>query len=216
MEVRGLPQGEPVPLKLSSAPDGSGGSAAVAANRSEVLAANSTAFSPYCPYQIPMDAGYWQETEDYGSTAKGYLKCNVAEHRCQKPVTNADRVDSIRRALKGTSKLLASLRVPSILYGGSALGMYRCGDVLPWDVDCDVLVDAGDLGAIHEAAFGEPLNWESFHQGPQVSQELRGLGVPGIVLAKKNPCAPFEVVDQKTGFFCDLFTSYTWSKTWQA
>ncbi len=32
-----------------------------------------------------------------------------------------------------------------VLFGGSAIGAYRCGDGLPWDLDCDVLVNRDSL-----------------------------------------------------------------------
>lgn len=162
--------------------------------------------SPYCPQHIPENDPYWQETENYDETHHGYIKCDLSDG-CSRPVTNADRVRSLRRALKGTAALLGHLGIDSLLYGGSAIGYYRCGDVIPWDVDCDVLVDKADITKIHQAAFGQPLDWQNFQAGGWSSGDLGHMGAHGIRLSKKTPCTPFEVVDTRTGFFCDVFVA---------
>lgn len=167
---------------------------------------NSTADGPtYCPHHIPVDAPYWQETEQYHQTNPGYIKCQYSDD-CRRPTTNADRVNSIRRALAGTKALFNTLEVEHVLYGGSLIGQHRCGDVLPWDVDCDVLVSSKSIQRIYAEVYGKTLDFRSFQRG-ETTADLANFGAPGIALATKSGCTPFEVVDTHNGFFCDVFVS---------
>merc|ERR1719171_3044457 len=92
----------------------------------------ASAQAAYCAHHIPSDNSYWAEADD---PPGGYIKCKYSDD-CQRVITHADRVNSLRRALHGTAALFRQLGVEHMLYGGSAIGQYRCGDVLPWDVDC--------------------------------------------------------------------------------
>lgn len=155
----------------------------------------------YCAHHIPVDSWYWPATEQYHITHPGYVKCEYSDG-CKRPIRNMDRVTSLRNALKGTSALLKNLGIKHMLYGGSAIGQYRCGDVLPWDVDCDVLISSRDVAKLHQHVFNDKSFWSGRATG-----DLASLGAPGIVLHTKTPCCPFEIVDTQHGFFCDVFVS---------
>lgn len=170
-------------------------------NRSSEHGTNSA----YCCHHVPDNHPYWQETEKYHQTHPGYIKCEFSDN-CKRQVTNGMRVKSIRRALKGSQSLFQKLDVPSLLYGGSAIGQLRCGDVIPWDVDCDFMISAASIAVIHEKVFGTKLDWDNWKAG-ETSMDLKHLGAPGIRLVKKTPCTPFEIVDTQEGFFCDVFPS---------
>lgn len=161
--------------------------------------------SAYCCHHLTDNDPYWQETEKYHLTHPGYIKCDYSDG-CTRKVTNSMRVKSIRRALSGARQIFSNLKVQSLLYGGSAIGQYRCGDVIPWDVDCDVLVSQADIEVIHEKVFNEKIDFSKWEEG-ETSVDLAHFGAPGIRLIKKNPCAPFEIVDTQDGFFCDVFSS---------
>lgn len=168
---------------------------------------DDAAKSAYCCSHLPAHDPYWHETEQYSKTHPGYLKCQYSDG-CTRTVTNSMRVESIRRALKGSQALFQSLDVPSLLYGSSAIGQFRCGDVIPWDVDCDFMLSEASIERIHEKVFGTKADFNSWNKG-ETSVDLAAFGAPGLRLVKKTPCTPFEVVDTKEGFFCDVFTS-TW------
>lgn len=168
-------------------------------------AINATVESAYCCHHVSEDDAYWQETEQWHITNPGYIKCQYSDG-CNRKVTNGMRVKSIRRALHGAQQLFHNLNVQSMLYGGSAIGQYRCGDVIPWDVDCDILVGQAHIDLIHKKVFNKEMDFDNWVKG-ETSVDLAHLGAPGIVLVKKNPCAPFEIVDTKEGFFCDVFTA---------
>jgi hypothetical protein len=172
-------------------------------------AMDATAETAYCCHHLSDDDPYWQETEKYHITYPGYIKCQYSDG-CNRKVTNGMRVKSIRRALKGTKQLLTKLNVQNLLYGGAALGQYRCGDVIPWDVDCDILVSQADVELIHKKVFNKEMDFNDWEEG-ETSVDLASLGAPGIRLIKKNPCSPFEIVDTQDGFFCDVFTSNWYS-----
>lgn len=159
----------------------------------------------YCCHHVPVNNPYWEEVEDYSKTHPGYIKCKYSDG-CTRPITNGNRVGSLRRALFGSQTLFHYLGVQAILYGGSALGQYRCGDVIPWDVDCDFMISEGDAKKIHRHVFGDGMNYSDFRRGEE-SMDLGRFGAPGIRLVKKYACAPFEIVDTQHGFFCDVFTS---------
>lgn len=170
---------------------------------------NGTAGSAYCCHQLAYDDPYWQETENYHVTYPGYIKCEYSDS-CTRKVTNSMRVKSIRRALKGAQQAFSNMNVQSLLYGGSAMGQYRCKDVIPWDVDCDIMISQADVAVIHRKVFKKELDYNQWVTG-ETSVDLAHFGAPGIRLVKKNPCSPFEIVDTQEGFFCDVFTSNWYS-----
>lgn len=171
-------------------------------SRNEV---NHAAESAYCCHHLPNDDPYWGEVQNYDQTHPGYIKCQYSDN-CQRHVTNTMRVDSIRRALAGSKALFHKLGIQSLLYGGSAIGQYRCGDVIPWDVDCDFIVGEASIYDLHEKVFGTKADFNNWKAG-ETSVDLADFGAPGLRLIKKTPCAPFEIVDTQEGFFCDVFTS---------
>lgn len=161
----------------------------------------------YCAHHIPVDNPYWLATENYDETHHGYIKCQYSDG-CKRPVENRHRVTSLRNALHGAQALFNSLEVEYLLYGGSAIGQYRCGDVIPWDVDCDVLVSKSDIEKIHRQVFGADMDWYQIGgQAGTASNDLASFSAPDVVLIKKSACTPFEIVDTKHGFFCDVFVS---------
>merc|ERR1719161_1841409 len=127
-------------------------------------------------------------------------------------ITNADRVDALRKLLRGTKSFLGKLGIDYMLYGGSAIGQYRCGDVLPWDGDNDVLVPRKDLLKMHEVIYGRPWadlrteeNKNSELGYSEFSQDLGKWGAPGFKLMKKSNCIIYELVDVNSGFITDMF-----------
>ena len=63
---------------------------------------------------------------------RGHNVCAYS-HGCTLKVSNKESVEILRGALEHTKELLRNYGIPYILYGGSAIGQYRCQDVLPWD-----------------------------------------------------------------------------------
>merc|ERR1719160_709316 len=166
----------------------------------------------YCPHHIPANSPYWQQTEPYHETHPGYVKCEFSDG-CKRRITNGERVTSIRNALHGTTSLLRHLGIDYMLNAGSAIGQWRCGDVIPWDLDCDVLVSRANIERIHRFVYKSELNWYTIGQEQGMnSGDLSGFGAPGMVLSKKTACTPLEVVDTRHGFFCDIFP-FEWRKS---
>jgi len=135
---------------------------------------------PKCPADVSETSPYMTENV---FPNKYYTMCDYRQP-CGRRGTNLERVDSIRGLLKQTKKLLNDLQVPYALYGGSAVGQERCGDVLPWDSDCDVVVWEHD---VHKISSG---NIDSRY---------------AVQHKTINSAVPFVVADRKTGFFCDIF-----------
>lgn len=137
-----------------------------------------TTLPPRCPSDIPDDAPYWSEKMWRDRT---HTVCEYVDD-CNMMITNRERHQSIRNALAMTKQTLDGRSVPYVLYAGSAIGQYRCKDVLPWDKDCDVLIKKSDISKL---AAGPLAN--------------------GFVLRAKSVAIPFAVVDTSTGFYCDIF-----------
>lgn len=133
---------------------------------------------PRCPRDVPENAPYWSEKHWRDRT---HTVCEYVDD-CNSMVSNRERHDSIRNALAVTKQTLDGASVPYVLYGGSAIGQYRCEDVLPWDADCDVLIKKADISKLKAG----PLS-------------------NGFVLREKSTTIPFVVVDTSTGFYCDIF-----------
>jgi len=136
---------------------------------------------PKCPQDVPADAPYWSE-KHYPD--RSHCVCEYAGG-CHKMFTNRERFESIQRALAMTKQTLDAQGIGYVLYGGSAIGQYRCGNVLPWDADCDVLVKMSDV--------------------PKLRQSLGELG-NNFILKTKSSVIPFAFTDKATGLYCDVFT----------
>lgn len=145
-----------------------------------VWRANGTghALPPKCPGD--QTGPFWQSGDKWFQD-RSHAVCEYSDG-CQRQFSSLERVDSIRRALVATRDLLKGSGIPYMLWGGSMLGQARCGDVLPWDNDCDVGIKMSD-----------------------VSRLTAGPLPNGFVLMKKSVVIPFAVVDTKSGFYCDVF-----------
>eukprot|EP00747_Dinoflagellata_sp_TGD_P127419 gnl/TRDRNA2_/TRDRNA2_174400_c0_seq43.p1 gnl/TRDRNA2_/TRDRNA2_174400_c0~~gnl/TRDRNA2_/TRDRNA2_174400_c0_seq43.p1 ORF type:complete len:438 (+),score=62.28 gnl/TRDRNA2_/TRDRNA2_174400_c0_seq43:131-1444(+) len=162
---------------------------------------------PACAWQIPVDDPYWKQKDSYwvwnGHQWVAYNSCRYS-NGCKKQYTNAERVTSIRKTLSVTHQFLKKFGVYHALYGGSAIGAYRCKDVLPWDVDSDVIVPNWQFPTLLNLLNGAPQDTGWRHKGRSI--DMSSVGFPGFTLMEKYPgCMPLVVVDQSTGFFTDLF-----------
>eukprot|EP00747_Dinoflagellata_sp_TGD_P127385 gnl/TRDRNA2_/TRDRNA2_174400_c0_seq12.p1 gnl/TRDRNA2_/TRDRNA2_174400_c0~~gnl/TRDRNA2_/TRDRNA2_174400_c0_seq12.p1 ORF type:complete len:476 (+),score=73.39 gnl/TRDRNA2_/TRDRNA2_174400_c0_seq12:52-1479(+) len=162
---------------------------------------------PACAWQIPVDDPYWKQKDSYwvwnGHQWVAYNSCRYS-NGCKKQYTNAERVTSIRKTLSVTHQFLKKFGVYHALYGGSAIGAYRCKDVLPWDVDSDVMVLNSQFPSLMNLLNGAPQGTGWKHKGRSI--DMSSIGFPGFTLMEKYPgCMPLVVVDQSTGFFTDLF-----------
>eukprot|EP00747_Dinoflagellata_sp_TGD_P127434 gnl/TRDRNA2_/TRDRNA2_174400_c0_seq7.p1 gnl/TRDRNA2_/TRDRNA2_174400_c0~~gnl/TRDRNA2_/TRDRNA2_174400_c0_seq7.p1 ORF type:complete len:453 (+),score=63.22 gnl/TRDRNA2_/TRDRNA2_174400_c0_seq7:131-1489(+) len=162
---------------------------------------------PACAWQIPVDDPYWKQKDSYwvwnGHQWVAYNSCRYS-NGCKKQYTNAERVTSIRKTLSVTHQFLKKFGVYHALYGGSAIGAYRCKDVLPWDVDSDVIVLSWQFPTLLNLLNGAPQGTGWQKKGRSV--DMGSVGFPGFTLMEKyTGCLPLAVVDQSTGFFTDLF-----------
>eukprot|EP00747_Dinoflagellata_sp_TGD_P183508 gnl/TRDRNA2_/TRDRNA2_38429_c0_seq1.p1 gnl/TRDRNA2_/TRDRNA2_38429_c0~~gnl/TRDRNA2_/TRDRNA2_38429_c0_seq1.p1 ORF type:complete len:687 (+),score=197.55 gnl/TRDRNA2_/TRDRNA2_38429_c0_seq1:121-2061(+) len=162
---------------------------------------------PGCADMVPADDPYWSAKDTYmiksGNDTIAYNECRYSEG-CTKQFTNLERINSIRNTLRVTHQFLEAQGVQHTLFGGSAVGAYRCQDVLPWDVDSDVLVLNGSFPQLLDLLEGAPKNTGWQFEGRAV--DLAWYGFPGFTLMEKFPgCMPLVVVDQSTGFFTDMF-----------
>jgi len=135
---------------------------------------------PKCPADVSETSPYMTENV---LPNKYHTICNYRQP-CDRRGTNLERLQSIRGLLQQTKKLLNGLAVPYAVYGGSAIGQQRCGDVLPWDSDCDVIVWEHDA---HKITAGD------------IDSKYTVLHTQG------NSAIPFVVADKTTGFYCDIF-----------
>eukprot|EP00747_Dinoflagellata_sp_TGD_P127429 gnl/TRDRNA2_/TRDRNA2_174400_c0_seq52.p1 gnl/TRDRNA2_/TRDRNA2_174400_c0~~gnl/TRDRNA2_/TRDRNA2_174400_c0_seq52.p1 ORF type:complete len:472 (+),score=71.48 gnl/TRDRNA2_/TRDRNA2_174400_c0_seq52:52-1467(+) len=162
---------------------------------------------PACAWQIPVDDPYWKQKDSYwisdGDHRVAYNSCRYSND-CEKQYTNLERLTSIRNTLSVTHQFLKKFGVDYALYGGSAIGAYRCKDVLPWDVDSDVIVANSQFPTLLNLLNGAPQGTGWQHKGRSI--DMSRFGFPGFTLMEKYPgCMPLVVVDQSTGFFTDLF-----------
>lgn len=148
---------------------------------------------PKCPAHVSENSPFWFEPaiSDGVHIVKEYYR----------PVTNLERLNSIRGLLVRTKQHFNELGVPYLLYAGSALGQQRCKDVLPWDVDCDVIIWSVDVPKI------SPRHFDSQY----VLSDKRGLGAT----SSSTSYIPFSMVDKTTGLYCDVFTIYHDQQTQQ-
>lgn len=164
---------------------------------------------PACPGDIPASDPYWSQSDSYTIEKDGqkiiYNDCRYS-NGCTKQFMNWQRFTSIRSTLWVTKSFLERMNVQYVLYGGSAIGAYRCGDVLPWDVDGDVLIRQEEvprlLALIKSKTTGLGTGW----MGVGHAMDLAAFGMAGFSIMEKFPgCMPFVIVDRSTGFFVDVF-----------
>lgn len=194
--------------------------------RFQAAALNASNFSkagrPSCAADLPAHSPYWDGQDHYGMT---HHKCKdagtpaaqgipSAKYPCPR-ITNRARVDALRKLLKVTHTLMVNLNIDYMLYGGSAIGQYRCRDVLPWDADNDILVSRNDIYRIHKEIYGRP--WRDLRANEteygeygwgysEYSADLSKWGLPsGYKLMKKSNCIIYEIVDVNSGFYTDIF-----------
>lgn len=162
---------------------------------------------PACPHFLPLTDPYWSQNDSYVIRKHGQLlKYNVCRYSddCTREFTNLERVVSLRNGLKATKVLLDKFQATYVLFGGSAIGAWRCNDVLPWELDTDVLVNQESLPGLLNL-LNESKNGTGYRDVGR-SLDLEKHGLPGFTLMEKFPgCLPLMVVDQSTGFFTDLF-----------
>jgi drug/metabolite transporter (DMT)-like permease len=185
---------------------------AVGANRSHFSANDNEdpkwVLPPGCPKEVPLSDPYWLQKEPYyvkgENSSKVYYNACRYSNSCAREFTNLQRVESIRAALQTTKRLLESKGIQYILAGGSAIGAFRCKDVLPWDIDSDVYVHQDDIQKL-VGLFKGATNGTGWREQGR-SFELESLGYPGFILMEKYPgCMPAAIVDKSTGFSCDVF-----------
>jgi len=185
---------------------------AVGANRSHFSANRNDdpgwVLPPACPKDVPLSDPYWLQKEPYyvkgQNSSKVYYNACRYSNGCAREFTNLQRVESIRAALQTTKRLLESKGIQYLLAGGSAIGAFRCKDVLPWDVDSDVYVHQDGIQKLVDLFKGATNGTGWQEQGR--SFELEGLGYPGFIMMEKYPgCMPAAIVDKSTGFSCDVF-----------
>eukprot|EP00928_Gymnodinium_smaydae_P033575 TRINITY_DN24009_c2_g1_i1.p1 TRINITY_DN24009_c2_g1~~TRINITY_DN24009_c2_g1_i1.p1 ORF type:complete len:791 (+),score=60.54 TRINITY_DN24009_c2_g1_i1:145-2517(+) len=165
---------------------------------------------PICPDAVPADDPYWSLADSYwvkdsNGQAMAYNACQYSQG-CSKEFTNAERLASIRATLATTHAFFAQRQVQYMLFGGSAIGAKRCQDVLPWDLDADVVVAQENVSALLKMLDGAPYG-TGFGSLPHTrSVDLAVYGFPGFVMMDKiSGCLPFVIVDASTGFFVDVF-----------
>lgn len=177
---------------------------------------------PSCAADLPDDNPYWGGQDRY---SMGHHKCQhsgkpeaqgIASARGDCPyISNRARVDALRKLLTVTHMLMENLKVDYMLYGGSAIGQYRCKDVLPWDGDNDILVPRKDIFRMHQEIYGRP--WRDLMKNEtehgelgwgysEYSNDLSRWGLPsGYKLMKKSNCVIYQIVDVNSGFSTDIF-----------
>jgi len=156
-----------------------------------------------CPADLPEDDPYWSQKDSYWVGETPYVECRYSDG-CQKEFTNRERVDSLRRTLQATKTFLNGQNTAHMLFGGSVIGAYRCNDVLPWDLDTDVVVLNDHFPKLLSLLVGKQRG--TGFRGEGRSIDLANFELPGFTLMEKTQgCLPLVIVDQSTGFFTDLF-----------
>jgi len=141
------------------------------------LASRTKLLPPKCPSDVSETGPYFQELV----APYGHVDCDYRQP-CSKKGTNLARLNSIRGVLGRIKTLMNGIGVGYVIHAGSAIGQQRCGDVLPWDTDCDIAVWENDI--------------------PRIA--IRDLDAQYVV-RQKSLFIPRTVVDKRTGFYCDIF-----------
>lgn len=160
-----------------------------------------------CASSLPANDPYWSQIDSYwvcdGHNCVPYNECRYS-NGCKKEYTNGERVASLRATLQATHRFLNDQGVTYMLFGGSVIGAYRCKDVLPWDLDADVVVMQDQIPHLLKTLAGAPNGTGYKNQGRSIDLALYGLS--GFTLMEKHAgCCPLAIVDQATGFFVDVF-----------
>lgn len=150
---------------------------------------SSHVLPPKCPADVSPDSPYMQE---HVLPDPVHTICKYRQP-CDRKGSNLERLQSIRGLLGRTKQLMNDIGIPYAIYGGSAIGQHRCGDVLPWDSDCDVVVWMEDA---HKIPPGD-LDGVNGQYSVVPSHELHG--------EYTGTSIPFVVADKTTGFYCDVF-----------
>jgi len=118
---------------------------------------------------------------------------------CGKTIRNDERIDYIRNVMSTTKKMLSDAGLMDwSLDMGTLLGAQRCGDMLPWDEDCDIFVSEEGIKTLFNKFFS---TYNYTYPLRRISAKLDDR----YVLVVKGHCIPLEVVDSHSGFYCDLF-----------
>lgn len=110
--------------------------------------------------------------------------------------TYGDRVRSIEATLRATKDILNSLGPHEEIWkqwaidSGTLIGSIRCGNILPWDVDGDIVVASSLMSALNK-------NMGVFHNRFLLTRKKSGSIMDNGI--------PFVVVDLQTGFYIDIF-----------
>jgi len=116
-----------------------------------------------------------------------------------KELSYRQRSEWLSGLAKVTKHLLSRHSIEGwFLSSGTALGAYRCGDVLPWDVDCDIIVPEEGIRKLYTSVFNRSDYDYSRRQGAQIDERFR--------IKTKELCIPLAVVDTTNGYYCDIFT----------
>jgi len=143
-----------------------------------VFASGVGSLPPKCAADASDQDPYWNEMVN---VVADHIECKYRKP-CDKKTSNLDRLNSIRGVLGKAKTLLDGLNIEYSIYAGSAIGQERCGDVLPWDADCDIVVWERDVEKISTGDLD--------HQ---------------YTVKQKSTFIPRAVEDKATGFYCDVF-----------
>lgn len=168
----------------------------------------ATVLPTACAASLPANDPYWSQKDSYwvcddNGACDPYNECKYSDG-CKREFTNGERVSSLRRTLQATHYFLNAQGATHMLFGGTVIGAYRCQDVLPWDLDTDVVVLNDDFPKLLMFLDGAPSGTGYKNKGR--SMDMATIGVPGFTMMEKYPgCHPLVIVDQSTGFFTDIF-----------
>lgn len=135
---------------------------------------------------------------------------------CGKVIRNRERLDYIRNVTHATRRLFVHKGVKDwVLEGGSAIGALRCEDVLPWDTDCDVLVDMSAVQQLHQTMFditfdedNRPFYDNGTAATPAARSKQRHVDIDDRYTIKMlSACIPLRVIDKHSGYYCDILMS---------
>lgn len=165
---------------------------------------------PVCVSELSDDDPWWSLESDLGlSDLKDHFVCKFSNN-CTSVPTNFERVSSLRKLMQVTDRFLNELNVTYTLASGTAVGAYRCNDVVPWDADVDVLLlneDFPKLLGLLEHVPSEVYLMGNDDSVRGRSMDMASVGFPGFELMDKiSGCLPLAIVDHSTGLYTDLLT----------